>query len=374
MLTLSRFCSAADDPRITPTDMEFLNLDFGQVPVVIVATKFDTLQHNAEQKVLTTNYREFKLKSVYQLPREISEIAQTLVAEEEKHRMDMIKRQWESAEDKPDSLELAFEFVSEYPPFADTSIPALKIASYNAMTGDRIHHIHTEAQKNWINNALNEAIDELVDVWEKSRGTIELVADETWIKKFIKIIIKKVNNVFKYEGFNSESHPDLAINLLRYSDEEKKIWSTLLSGLESMIPIGALYLLPGFGKVLGAGIGTALVMKKARATALSLIPELVHVLLIFERIYWYDGGLINDRFIHGACCYYLKSQGEIIKTIDEVMSWRMLLATGNILSKEKDVVRDILRTVVDKFRFKYSGQILLAEELAELPEMPCSFN
>lgn len=363
MLIRIRFCSASDNHRISPTDEAFLNLDFGQVPVVVVSTKHDILEHNAEREVLRTNFSG--ARNIRGMTQEQRETAEALIEARVENEKETIKRQWNSVDVLHESLDLTFEFVSCNP---DLNISALKQTSTDAMTGDRIRQIHANAQKNFIDKALDEAVDKLVDTWETNRSSIEIRQDQLRVRDFIKTVIKEANEIFNYRGFNADSHPDLFINLLMYSEADSRLIQLINSEVVPALAVGAgVFINPAFFAV-SAGIAVG----KAHRTAVSLIPALVQIILVFERIYWYDGGEINDRFIDGACCYYLKRQVEISKRIQEVMGWRLNIVADKI-RKSDSVVRDILKTVIDEFRFKYSGQLSQEREVSDIPMMPGSF-
>jgi len=352
MLIVFRFCSSSTQERITQTDINFLNLDFGQVPVIIVTTKQDLLEGNVESRILSTEYRSYRKGNRELLPPGIREKASARIEEEVQRTMDNIKRQWLRHTENGNRLKPTFQFFSERFPWVDDSIPALQLASEQAMTSERIRQIHCEAQKYWIDNALNEAIEELVTYWGDNRKTLELVESEDPIKDFVKKAIEKVNNVFQYNNFDEKRHPDYIMNLLHYSKEENGIWSLIYSGLKGVLGTIALFNGP-YTVTVAAGTYGFSAATNARKRALSFIPEMLHVLLIFERIYWYHGGEINDLFIQGSCCYYLKIQARVIQRAKEIQGWDMFGAQLKT-AWEMNVVRDVLKNTVNEFRFKHS--------------------
>ena len=367
--------------------------------MVVVLTKFDILEHNVEREVLRTKYQRHRVNNVLRLPQEEQAGAMLLIEQECQARISKIKQQWKDEVGRHNAsnqkaLELTFQFVSIDPPLVDTSIPELKQASKRAMTGDRMTQMHKEAQKNWIDNTLIKAINTLVDHWANSRSLWKVSLSNSALQKSIRFAIKKINDVFEYEGFKSASHPNRIMEHLHSSQLEYDIWPIMYTGfiivggvIIRSIPLGAVATLAtaaastlattGASTLTTTGASTlataaASTVKNARDLALNLIPELVHVLLIFERIYWYHGGNINDQFIDGSCHYYLKIQTQVIKRIMEIQGWRMLTAMAS-KNWEKKVVRDILERVTDEFRFKHNPQKSQTPEPLNIQPIPAEF-
>jgi hypothetical protein len=352
-----------------------LKLDFGRVPVLLITTKQDSLHDDVVSRVMTRFYRQFRTGNPELLPPGRREEAVAHIEQEERARMENIKQEWLDHVDRHDlndnQLELSFEFFSMRVPWVDDSIPRLLRASQRAMTSDRIRQIHCEAQKNWIDNVLHNAIDQLVNFWGDKRQNLELMENDGDLKIFVKEAIERTNSVFQYAKFEESHHPDQILNLLQYTDTERRIWSLIYGGLKSVAGTIALFSGP-FGGILAVGTYSLSAINSARLKAISFIPELVHVLLIFERIYWYNGEEINNLFIEGSCHYYLKIQADVIKRVNDNKGWKMLGAQFR-LQWEKDVVRNVLKTVVNEFRFKYSYRESEPRDLNVSGSMPGSW-
>jgi len=93
------------------------------------------------------------------------------------------------------------------------------------------------------------------------------------------------------------------------------------------------------------------------------------VLLVFERIYWYDGRQINDEFVRGACCYYLKFQAAVHDEVGSKSGW-ISDGFGMLLSKED--VEKTLTNVVNKFRYSSILKETTLED-SEAGSIPGSF-
>ncbi|CZR67833.1 uncharacterized protein PAC_17732 [Phialocephala subalpina] len=359
------FCSSLENPRITPTDRELLKLDFGEVPLILVFTKLDLLKSNMKKEVLDEILSENprieqdspNVDEISSLPSSYQPDANARLEALMDRKKNEIIEQWEKKDVKPESLALNYKFVSVTRGYvyAD-SINDLRKASYDAMTGPRISKIHAEAQRIWIDKKLKKAIKDLADLWEKRRPTLDSSNTQKLIDKFGKNAMRVTNNAFEYEGYQSDMHSDLIRNLIYPSVEEKNWLKTITSAATSAAtyaPGVAAYLSPGPSRVVSgvAAIAATATTNRARAyeTARRLVRECVDVLLIFERIYWYDGRHINDEFVRGACCYYLKFQSAVHDEVGSKSGW-ISDGLGMLVSKED--VEKTLTSVVNEFRYR----------------------
>ena len=67
-----RYCSSSVQPRIQPSDKEFLKYKFGGVPVILVFTKFDQLRSTIKNDVLSKYIESTGIKGV----EEVSELGE----------------------------------------------------------------------------------------------------------------------------------------------------------------------------------------------------------------------------------------------------------------------------------------------------------
>lgn len=319
-----------------------------------------------------------------------------------------IIKQWEDQNVKPEVL--VYEFVSTRIGYRN-SIEDLKQVSEKAMTGPRISKIHAEVQRNYMDKMLETAVNQFVDLWEKWKPSV--VSTSTYqyvVSQFREKVILAANNVFQYEGYQSTIYSDLIGSLIHSSVEESNLQniisiSTRAGAAAATVRAATVSIFGTAAATVGAAavatvgaatvaqVGTAAAATVRAATTLvgtsmagsiagpaitvtvatismaqnhniarKLINECVDVLLIFERIYWYHGRHINEHFVRGACCDYLKYQPAIHAKVDSKSLW--------LLPKEK--VKEIMINVVKEFRYKDRVTELISESDG-MEAMPGSF-
>ena len=220
------------------------------------------------------------------------------------------------------------------------------------MRGDAVARIHAKAQRLDAKAKLKSSVEVAASSFMEIAPKIDM-GTEKFVVNIAKQVAKDVCSIFEYKGLPSVQIGTKIRSILQ-EDRKKSLWESLVkvmgaSGIVATTVQTALdtrlTLLPALSRAIPPVVMGAAV--KARLTHMSMIVMCLDVILVLERIYWFENSVINEESIEAACLYYVKVQPEVHRWIRKRFKKVLLDADYS----ERKVV-NALQAAVNEFRFK----------------------
>lgn len=259
------------------------------------------------------------------------------------------------------------------------SVNRLLEVSRQSMTSDRMSQVHAHAQEVFVDGKLRTSISKLVSMLLETRPRISFFNSNDKIEKLVTSAIQTTASIFHYKDFN----PDAYVLLIRAElwppapSESISSWipGGVTGGLAGGVATGAVYgamslLLGPVGVFARAAFwvgGIAVAgLANAQKLGVGLIMACLDVLLVLERLFWYNGSQIDEKCVHAACLYYLRIRPKVFVKLMGRLGTNFLDAENwpNSLELER-----LLTDIVKEYRYKRKSAMVSSADPAEKSEV-----
>ena len=214
------------------------------------------------------------------------------------------------------------------------------------MTGPRMKQIHADAEEAHIKKKIKDSIEKIGKSYDANAPWINPTRGQAHVGNFRSKILQEISGVFGYRGYDPDSMPLTVQSLVHPSESRASSWKPL-SDVADYTPlgIGSLLLRGPYSAAAGSAITSVWSIAMARKTSYHMIRECVDALLIMDRIYYYDGEVINNEYVKEACLDYLKRRKEIDNGMDSPLLRLCVRYNGEIVKK-------FLEEIIEKLRYR----------------------
>jgi hypothetical protein len=237
------------------------------------------------------------------------------------------------------------------------SINRLVEISKESMTSDRVAEIHAEAQKNYVKEKLRKSISVALKLFVKERPMIMSANPKVKSNNLATDVIQGVAKEFRFQGYDPYSSAAIIQNLLWPPSQGTSTFEAVVGhGLVGAMGVAAKAVaakIPIVGAAATAATTAATAALLAYNLSINMIRVCLDVILVLERVFWYDGLTINATYIRAACLYYIRLRPRVYERLaskfnanfPNPMNYLTEFAVGSAFNE-----------IVEEFGYKKLGQ------------------
>ncbi|OAL28155.1 hypothetical protein AYO20_09574 [Fonsecaea nubica] len=335
--------------------------DLGRIPLVHVFTMSDKLLSDVETAVFDENRNRLideghqELNEIYRwgdLPDALRQNLRPLVSTRYTQRTESMAAEWRQRFPRIGSTIFVNVTAS-----GTQSIRDLVTASYAKLTSEIVADIHRSAQKRFVQDRHKRAIQAAVREFGRHRPNFQFLGSKDKKSQLLSKAIRAIATVYDYTEPDPLAIDSIIGNALKVPKPVKNDSAILLgifggSFLSASIfsaalndaAIAAGTALPMLWIAGGAHVAVTVAVR-TYLVSIEMIIICLEVLLILDRVFWYDSGIIKERYIEGACMHYLRKRPEVQKAV-----WKEFGFPGTIPTKE--AAEKALTTLLERFKYK----------------------
>ncbi|KIW84351.1 hypothetical protein Z517_03601 [Fonsecaea pedrosoi CBS 271.37] len=240
------------------------------------------------------------------------------------------------------------------------SIRTLVTASYAQLTSEIVADIHRSAQKRFVQDRHKRAIQAAVREFGRHRPNFQFLGSKDKKSQLLSKAIRAIATVYDYTEPDPVAIDSIISNALKVPKPVKNdsgillgifggsflstsIFGAALNAAETAAGT-AVSVAPVLWVVGGAHVAVTVAVR-TYLVSIEMIAICLEVLLILDRAFWYDGGIIKERYIEGACMHYLRKRPEVQKAV-----WDEFGFPGTVPTKE--AAEKALTKLLERFKYK----------------------